>query len=82
MALTPLERRAAFAHSVTMHETSKGDGALSIGYSWTHVDGVMEGTRPGSEEMKAAVAEYCGFSVEQFWGESRGASGAALQKAS
>ena len=70
MPLTPLERKAAFAHTVTMRETTKTDGALSIGYSWTHVEGVMDESRPGSDEMKAKVAEYCGIDPEIFWGEA------------
>lgn len=68
MPLTPLERKAAFAHAVTMHETTKTAGALELGYSYTHVEGVMEGSRPGSEAMKRAVATYCGVPYDEFWG--------------
>ena len=67
--LTPLERKAAFAHAVTMHETTKLDGALSIGYSWTHVEAVMEGTRTASDELKSKLAGYCGVEMDVFWGD-------------
>ena len=68
--LTPLERRAAFAHAVTMHETSKAGGSEFLGYSWTHIEAVMEGSRTPGDELRAKLAEYCGVDPEIFWGEA------------
>lgn len=69
MPLTPLERKAAFMHAVTMHETTRAGAALALGFSWTHVEGVMANERPGSHAMKEAVADYCGVAFDEYWGE-------------
>lgn len=70
MALTPLERKAAFMHAVTMRQKGKMAGAREIGYSWTHVETVLNEGRAGSEKMKQRVAEYCGVPYKKFWGEA------------
>lgn len=68
MPLTPLQRKAAFAHAVTMRETNRSAAALSMGRSATHVDLVLAGVRTGSDELKQKLADYCGHTVEAFWG--------------
>jgi hypothetical protein len=68
VALTPLQRKAAFAAAVELNETNKGAAAGSLGVSWTHLLLCMEGSRIPSAELAQRVADYCGVAAEQFWG--------------
>ena len=69
MPLSPLQRKAAFAHAITMRETTKTAAAMSLGYSLTHIEATMSGERVASDELKAKLAEYCAHTEEAFWGE-------------
>lgn len=52
-----------------MRETTKTGAALWLGYSYTHIEAVMAGERVASDELKAKLAEYCGSTEAEFWGE-------------
>jgi hypothetical protein len=68
VALSPLQRKAAFAAAVELNETNKGAAAESLGVSWTHLVLCMEGQRTPSSDLAARVAEYVGLPIEEFWG--------------
>lgn len=68
VALTVLERKAAFAAAVELNETNKTAAALSLGVSWNHLLLCMEGDRKPSAELAQRVADYCKVPAGQFWG--------------
>jgi hypothetical protein len=68
MPLTPLERKAAFAHAAMLKEQTRVAAAKELGVSWTHLNYVLGGERDGSDELEDKVAAYCGQTVRQFWG--------------
>lgn len=70
MPLTPLERKAAFAHAVTLRGKSKTAAAKEdLGVTWTHLSAVLEEDRDGSEELRRRFADYIGVPVEECWPE-------------
>lgn len=68
MPLTPLERKAAFAHSAILKQQTRIAAAQMLGVSWTHLNYVLGGEREGSAELEDKIAEYCGKTPRQFWG--------------
>lgn len=75
--ITPLERKAAFAHAVVLHQApSYAAAAQECGASWTHLRACLEGDRTPSDALRQRVAEYCEIPADRFWGRSvaRGAA--------
>lgn len=69
MPLSPLERKAAFAYAAAMREKSRNRAAKEdIGFTLTHVLGVLDGTRPGNADLMRRLAEYVGRDYVEFWG--------------
>lgn len=72
MAMTPLERKAAFKHAVTMKQTTlEAASREAIGVTWLHLSlGINEEeTRRGmSAEVKQKFAAYIGRTVEEVFG--------------
>jgi hypothetical protein len=77
VALSPLQRKAAFAAAVELNETNKGAAAESLGVSWTHLLACMEGSRTPSSELASRVAAYVGLPVSEFWGPAEPISATA-----
>lgn len=72
MPMTPLERKAAFKHAVTMNETTLEAASREvIGVTWLHLSqGINEEeTRRGmSPEVKQKFADYIGRPIEEVFG--------------
>jgi uncharacterized protein involved in copper resistance len=71
--MTPLERKAAFKHAVTMKETTLEAASRDvIGVTWMHLSlGIDEENRRGmSDEVKAKFAKYIGKTAEEVFGDS------------
>lgn len=72
MPMTPLERKAAFKHAVTMKETTLEAASREvIGVTWIHLSqGINEEeTRRGlSPEVKQKFADYIGRPVKEVFG--------------
>lgn len=58
---TPLKRRAAFNAAVVLHETTVRKTARSFGVSHQHLGLVLDGVRPGSPELRKAIARFVGL---------------------
>lgn len=80
MPMTPLERKAAFKHAVTMKETTlEAASRESIGVTWLHLSLGLneEETKRGlSDEVKQKFAAYIGKPVEEAFGAGSPANAA------
>ena len=79
MPMTPLERKAAFKHAVTMNETTLDKASREvIGVTWLHLSlAIDEENRRGlSAEVKEKFAAYIGRSVEEVFGAESNVSAA------
>lgn len=78
MRLSPLERKAAYAHAVTMRGKSKTAAAREdLGVTWTHLSAVLEGERDGSPALRRRFADYIGVTIQQCWPELAAATDSA-----
>lgn len=70
MTMTPLERKAAFRHAVTMNETTLDSAAQDgCGVSWHHLSQGIAGERRLSTEVQQKFAAYIGRSVDDVFGD-------------
>jgi len=67
IALTALERKAAFVAAATLHQDTKMAAAEKCGVSWQHLLYVLDGEREPSAELRERVAEYVGMPVSQLF---------------
>lgn len=68
--MTPLERKAAFAHAVTMRRTTRSRAAKEeLGVSLLHLRYVLDGTRVGSAELLQRFADFIGRPLDEVWPE-------------
>lgn len=75
MPLTPIQRKAEFAKAAVLdNEASLAEAAEKVGASWVHVRECLAGNRVPSESLARRVAEYCGSTLEEFWGADVGAA--------
>jgi len=56
MAMTPLQRKAAFRSAVTLKRMTMSAAAASLGVSYNHLMLVLAGERLGSKALKAKIA--------------------------
>lgn len=75
--LTPLQRKAAFAAAVELHETTKSAASTDLGVSWTHLLLCLEGVRTPSEELAQRIAGYCEIERDRFWRPREAAAAAS-----
>lgn len=73
IALTPLERKAAFVAAVTLRQSTRMRAAKEIGVSWQHLRCVLEDERVGSLELKRRIAIYVGLPIEQLFPDRQAA---------
>jgi chemotaxis protein histidine kinase CheA len=73
IALTPIQRKAAFMAAVTLRGSTRMAAAAELGVSWTHLLGVLDGLRTGSAELKRRIAIYVGMPVDQLFPETKAA---------
>lgn len=70
MPMTPLERKAAFASSVILKETTQERAAREdLGVSAFHLGECLADRRIASEELKQRFADYVERPYEEIWGE-------------
>jgi transcriptional regulator with XRE-family HTH domain len=71
MAMTPLERKAAFRAAATLHEVTMNAAARRLGVSYNHLMLVLAGPeghsegREGSAGLQARIAQFLGYSVDE-----------------
>lgn len=71
MAMTPLERKAAFRAAATLQEITMNAAARKFGVSYNHLMLVLAGPeghkdgREGSAALKARIAQFLGCSVDE-----------------
>ena len=70
MAMTPLERKAAFRSAVTLRQLTMAEAAAELGVSYNHLTLVMRGDRVGSAGLEAGIAAMIGRSVTEVFGRS------------
>lgn len=69
MAMTPLERKAAFKHAVTMNRTTQEAASAEMGVTYYHLSEGIAGRRSLSAELKEKFAAYIGKSPVEVFGD-------------
>jgi transcriptional regulator with XRE-family HTH domain len=70
MAMTPLERKAAFRGAVTLRQITMAEAAAELGVSYNHLTLVINGERVGSVRLEEAIAGVIGRSVSEVFGRT------------
>lgn len=70
MAMTPLERKAAFRAAVTLRQVTMAEAAAQLGISYNHLTLVINGERVGSARLEEGIAETIGRSVSEVFGRT------------
>lgn len=60
MAMTPLERKAAFRAAVTLRQVTMAEAATALGVSYNHLSLVLRGERVGSARLEEGIATFVG----------------------
>lgn len=63
MAMTPLQRKAAFRSAATLRQVTMADAARQLGVSYNHLTLVLRGDRTGSVRLDQAIAAFIGRPV-------------------
>lgn len=71
MAMTPLERKAAFRAAVTLRQITMAEAAAQLGVSYNHLTLVINGGRVGSERLETGIARVLGRPVTEVFGRRR-----------
>lgn len=66
--MSPVKRRAAFKHSVTLMQITACNAARKLRVSYNHLMLVLNGDRFGSARLRAAIAEFLGVPESQVFG--------------
>lgn len=69
MAMTPLERKAAFKAAVTLRQVTMAEAAAALGVSYNHLMLVLAGERVGSARLEDGIAEFVGRTRSQMFDE-------------
>ena len=70
MAMTPLERKAAFRAAVTLRQITMAEAAAELGISYNHLTLVINGERVGSERLEEGIARTVGRPVTEVFGRT------------
>ena len=70
MAMTPLERKAAFRSAVTLRQITMAEAAAELGISYNHLTLVIKGERVGSARLEEGIATVVGRSVREVFGRT------------
>ena len=70
MAMTPLERKAAFRSAVTLRQITMAEAAAELGISYNHLTLVINGERVGSARLEEGIATVVGRSVPEVFGRT------------
>lgn len=60
MAMTPLQRKAAFKAAVTLRQVTMAEAAGALGVSYNHLSLVLGGERIGSARLEEGIAGFVG----------------------
>lgn len=63
MAMSPLERKAAFRAAATLQEVTMSNAARRLGVSYNHLMLVLNGDRKGSAALKSRIADFLGCAI-------------------
>jgi hypothetical protein len=81
MAMTPLERKAAFKAAVTLRQVTMAQAAAAMGVSYNHLLLVLGGERVGSERLERAIADFVGRAPTEMFERRRPATGGQAKRA-
>ena len=70
MAMTPLERKAAFRAAVTLRQITMVEAAAELGVSYNHLTLVINGERVASVRLEQGIAAFLGRSVNEVFGKT------------
>lgn len=70
MAMTPLERKAAFRAAVTLRQITMAEAAAELGVSYNHLTLVINGERVGSARLEDEVSAFIHRSVAEVFGRT------------
>ena len=70
MAMTPLERKAAFRAAVTLRQVTMAEAAAELGISYNHLTLVINGERVGSARLEEGIAATIGRPVTEVFGRT------------
>ncbi len=70
MAMTPLQRKAAFRAAVTLARVTMAQAAQELGVSYNHLTLVLNGERVGSARLEEGVADFLDRSVTEVFGRT------------
>ncbi len=71
MAMTPLERKAAFRAAVTLRQLTMAEAAAQLGISYNHLTLVINGERVGSAHLEEGIAATIGRPVSEVFGRTQ-----------
>ena len=70
MAMTPLERKAAFRAAVTLRQVTMAEAAAELGISYNHLTLVINGEGVGRARVEEAIARMIGRPVTDVFGRT------------
>ena len=70
MAMTPLERKAAFRAAATLRQITMVEAAAELGVSYNHLTLVISGERVGSARLEEGIAAFVGRPVAEMFGRT------------
>jgi transcriptional regulator with XRE-family HTH domain len=70
MAMTPLQRKAAFRAAVTLRQITMAEAAAELGVSYNHLTLVINGERVGSARLEEAISGVVGRPVAEVFGRT------------
>jgi transcriptional regulator with XRE-family HTH domain len=68
MAMTALERKAAFRAAATLRQVTMAEAAAQLGISYNHLTLVINGERVGSARVEEGIAAVIGRPVTDVFG--------------
>jgi transcriptional regulator with XRE-family HTH domain len=71
MAMTPIERKAAFRAAATLQEVTMANAARRLGVSYNHLMLVLNGDRKGSDALKSRIAGFLGCATVEVFDRER-----------
>jgi transcriptional regulator with XRE-family HTH domain len=70
MAMTPLERKAAFRAAVTLRQITMAEAAAQLGVSYNHLTLVINGERVGSARLEEGISRVLGRAPTEVFGRT------------
>lgn len=68
MAMTPLERKAAFKAAVTLRQVTMAEAAAMLAVSYNHLSLVLGGERVGSARLEDGIARFVDRGRDEMFG--------------